>query len=189
VSALPSTSRTNVSGHEVEVAMAETIKLYLPLYLPVGWATPRSFRHDNDVDKWPETALPAIIIVCPGLADQPVRYMNRGEPSWRMNFAMGVAVVVSARTEAETRHFCQDYTAMVRQLVCHHPSLDGFAEGLDWIEERYDAMDDSLRLKRTLYAGITMFQVQVETLIGPRPDLPYGPVIQTSDVTVGMKED
>jgi hypothetical protein len=179
----------NVSGRDVEHSMMDCLKMNIDPYLAEASMLPiKSWRTDNDTDKWPESQLPCIIVVSPGLVERPVRYVNAGMPTWRALWACGVGVIVSARTEGETRNLCQDYMAIIRRLVGHHRSLDGGAEGSDWIDERYDELDDTMRMKRSLFAGIVMFAVQFETAIGlPPTEVPVE--VLSAHVEVTHKED
>jgi hypothetical protein len=179
----------NISGKDVEQAMMDCVQANIDPYLAeVGMMPIRSWRFDSETDKWPESQLPSIVVVSPGISERPIRYSNQGRTMHRANWVCGVGIIVSARTEHETRHLCQDYMAVVRRLIGHHPGLDGAAEGSDWIDERYDQLDDAMRQKRSLFAGIVMFQVQFETAIGLKPDEELIPV-SSATVTVTHKEE
>jgi hypothetical protein len=135
----------------------------------------RSFRFSTeDVDKWAEDQLPACVIVCPGLADAPDR---QGDGIHDGEWSVGVGVIVSGRDQDSTDELVGIYTAAVRAALVQHPSLGGFASGVEWIDEDTIAnlgFDDS----RTIAGGRVVLKVKVDSVVdsfaGPKapPDDP-----------------
>jgi hypothetical protein len=109
---------------------------------------------------------------------------------------MRVTSVVSASTEQASRRLAHRYTAALRALFTQRPSLDGHAQGVDWIAEEYNvlAYDD----QRTLGVARTAFLIEVDDVTTaaagpPTPAAPHDPatdpwadwpVIKTVDVDV-----
>jgi hypothetical protein len=157
------------------------------------WARPRAFVRVLSFDKWPEDQLPVVMLVSTGIATPPVRH---GDGMLKASWLLGLGVLCSARGEQETHDMARHYIAAIRALVAQRPSLEGFAQGVKWLDESYTQLpyDDS----RSLCSGQAIFQVDVDdvttTLAGPvTPDDPLTPdtdpwavwpLVQTHDETV-----
>lgn len=163
-----------VTGTDVEQAALDTLQTWSPTYL--AWVerhtgraaqsvpAPRSWITSADFTRWPEEQLPSVLLLSPGLAEEPSR---DGRGSIRAKFALGVAVVVSARDRAETDALAKLYVAAFRAAILQHPSLGGFAEGVEWLDERYDALPGDPKRRRTLAAGQLAFRVDVRGVVEP----------------------
>lgn len=154
----------------------------------------RSIIAANDNDSWLEDQLPSCVVICPGMLDEPRKHGTRYEARW----ALGIGVVVSARSRSETLGLVGLYTAAVRGILVQHPSVGGVASGLNLLSERYDELpnEDS----RTIAAGQVLFAVDVENVIDssqgpvqvpadPLADPGDWPQIEETIVTVETKED
>lgn len=189
-----------ISGADVREAVVDTIKLWQATYLaeierqtarlPASLPLIRSFTAATEFDHWPEDQLPGAVVVAPGLADQPRRSGDgRLEGTW----VVGVAVVTSGQDRTGSITLCELYVAAVRAMLLQHPSLGGFAESTQWVDERYDDLADDAR---TMAAGTLQLLVTVPNILdlkkGPAdvpPDDPYAlptdwPSIETVFVQV-----
>src|SRR5215831_6323641 len=135
----------------------------------------RSWQTATSFDKWPEDQLPCGLLVSVGLSELP---LMDGAGSYRARWQMGLGIIVSARTEAETHRLAQLYVAAHRALIVQRPGLGGNAIGVVWQDENYDQLpfDD----ERSLGAGMANFTVEVEDVttwgMGPNaPDVPLSP--------------
>jgi hypothetical protein len=192
-----------VSASDVERAALDTIVKWASTYLGEAedqhnrergsLPRPRSFTTTNSFDKWPEDQLPCVLLVCPGLVEQP---MAQGNGMYRATFAVGVAVIVSARTETETEALAKLYVAAIRTLLIQQQSLGGFAAQTEWLDETYDDLPSEDM--RSLGAGQAIFAVHVDDLsrryTGPPhptaepPEPPYAPLPDDPTATdVGVK--
>lgn len=190
-----------ISGGDVERAALETLKLWTPAYL--GWAerlkglptrsipAPRSWVTTDGVERWAEEDPPSVLLVSPGLAGPPDRDGRKG---YRAHFSLGLAVVVKRRERPE--ELAKLYVATLSSILLHKPSLGGLAEGVDWLDERYDVIDR----KRQLAAGQAVFSVEVRDVRGVRsgpgapPSDPYTPypdppLVGSTEVVVEAEED
>lgn len=166
-----------VIGTDVEQAALNTLQTWAPEYIP--WVArkvgrdpstlplPRSWVTSVDTDRWPEEQLPSVMLVSTGLTDEPQR---DGRGVYTAHFAIGLAVVVSARDRAETDELAKIYTAALRAILLQHQSLGGIADAVEWVDERYDVLPE--RNRRQLAAGQVVFRIQVPNVIsgknGPR---------------------
>src|SRR4051812_27844406 len=158
-----------VSARDVEQAAIDTLHKWLSTYLGEAedqhsrargsLPRPRSITTTNSFDKWPEDQLPCLLLVCPGLAEAP---KAEGNGRYRALFALGAAVVVSAKTEAATEELSKLYVAAVRTCLVQQQSLGGFASGVDWMDETYDDLPSEDW--RSLGAGQAIFAVHVADL-------------------------
>jgi hypothetical protein len=192
-----------VSGADVEDWCEQLIRTWISTYLAekedqdgLGRGViprPRGWTVAPDVNKWPEDQLPAIILASTGIPAPP---RKSGDGRYRARWEMRITTVVSARSERDSRRIASRYTAALRALFAQRPSLDGKADGIDWIAERYDeiAFDE----QRSLGHGTVALLVEVDdvttTGAGPMtpdepldPDIepwPEWPTVQTVDVDV-----
>jgi hypothetical protein len=158
-----------VTGADVEQWCLETLAKWSGTYLAEverqhgitagQLSRVRAWQTTPSLDKWPEDQLPAVLLVSVGLAERPVR---DGSGKWRARWQMGLACVCSARTQAESRFNAMMHVAAHSQILLDRPSLEGRANGVDWLSEDYDTLpfDDA----RSLAAGMCAFTVEVENV-------------------------
>jgi hypothetical protein len=173
-----------VSGADVERWCLETLQKWSSTYLtelelrsgrtPGSLQRVRAFITTPTFDKWPEDQLPALLVISVGLAERPHK---NGDGRYRARWRMTLAVVCSARTQAEAHELAMDYTAWHRELLLNRQSLEGRAAGVDLIDEKYDTLpfDDT----RSLGAGEVTFTVEVNDIASANagPVTPGDPLI------------
>lgn len=164
-----------IDGTDVELAAESCLKFWIHRYLAeverqhdvtVGdYARPRSWKTANEMDRWPDDQLPAIIIISTGLTgDRPTA---EGDGSVRAPWGLGVAAVVSANTFGNTRTLALRYAAAIRACLSQNQSLrralDGSVRGVTWLDERYNELppEDG----RTIMAARLLFEVEVADVI------------------------
>jgi hypothetical protein len=172
-----------ITGDDVRNAMKETLQLWIGTYLAViarktGRAGGdlqgfKSYPTLFDINKYAEDIMPACVLVAPGILSTPI--LEKG--GYRATWGVGLGCVVAGKDRDNTYQLATLYTAAARSLVLQHPSLGGFADGVNWISERYDNLDSSD--VRTIAAGVIQFGVDVVDVVDPRagtmtpaPDLP-----------------
>lgn len=150
-----------------------------------GWALGPTF------DKWPEDQIPGVLVVSPGLVPPPTR---DGYGVYRARWRIDVGCICSARTQQQSHEQAMLFVAAHKAIVVQHPSLEGWATGMQWLDESYDPLtfDDT----RSLYAGYASFAIEVDdvltSLAGPTGDPhepctdPWSPevVVETVDVEI-----
>jgi hypothetical protein len=158
-----------ISGRDCELAAISTLQKWISTYLAeaerqtgrtVG-SLPRirAWTTSPDFEKWPEDQLPAVLLISPGLVDPP---LADGQGFYRVRFSMGLAAIVSTSQMDETAVLAKLYCATLRTCLLQHQSLEGFAAGVEWIDENYDdlpSIDD-----RSLGAGKAIFAVEVRNI-------------------------
>lgn len=185
-----------VTGTEVESAARETLQTWMPDYL--AWLerkydraegsliAPRSWVSSGDIDRWPEEQLPTILLLSTGVSEEPDR---DGSNIYRAKFAMGLAVVVSARDREGTDELAKLYTAACRAILLHHPSLGGLATAVEWVDERYDMLPS--RNRRQLAAGQVVFRVAVSNVakakVGPITPSAVGPEPRVEETEIDVE--
>jgi len=179
-----------VTGRDVELATLNFLRRWAGTYLaelerqkgytPGSLPRPRSWTTAPDFESWPEDQLPRVMLVSPGLVEVP---LADGAGSYRAKFGLGLAVIVSAKTLEETAALAKLYCAALRAAIIQHQSLEGFAAGIEWLDENYDDLpfDDT----RSLGAGQAVFAVEIDGITrrynGPKtpaepPDPDYSPL-------------
>jgi len=177
-----------ITGIDVEKAAADTIQLWLPDYLAevgakYGFARGtlpvfRSYVPALTIDKFEEDQTPSCVIVAPGTLDVPERRQGAANVRW----SLGIGCVVSGKDRDNTRLLAVIYAAAVRTMLLQKSSLGGFAEGVNWISERYDSLPASAEMARTLGAGVLQFGVDVNkvSLTSGGPMAPVDPAVAPS---------
>ena len=186
----------------VEQAVIDTCREWMPEYLalaerkleldPESLPTIKSWVATADLIRWPEEGLPSVLVMNTGLAGEPEKY---GRRDYCAKFAVGLAVIASAKDEQTTGRLAKWYTAILRAILTHHPDLGGLAEAIEWVDEGYDALPSGKR-RRNLAAGQLVLRVQVPEVVtaysgldeprenpyqGPPDDLP---TVSDTNVTV-----
>jgi hypothetical protein len=155
-----------VSAYDVERAALATLRKWSSTYL--GEAEDqhdrprnslprvRSYTTTNSFDKWPEDQLPCVLLVSPGLTEPP---RAEGNGHYRASFGLGVAAIVSTARDHDTEELAKLYVAALRTCLVQQRSLDGFAAGIEWLDETYDDLPSEDW--RSLGAGQAVFAVEV----------------------------
>jgi hypothetical protein len=174
-----------MTGRDVELAMLTFLRRWGGTYLaecerqrgygPGALPRVRAYTTAADFEKWPEDQLPCLLLVSPGLAEAP---LADGAGSYRVKFSVGLAVIVSAATMDETAALSKLYVAAMRAAILQHQSLEGFASGVEWLDETYDDLPSVDT--RSLGAGQCIFAVEVSGFArrwnGPKtPEEPPSP--------------
>lgn len=171
------------AGHTLENQVQLVLQRWLPSYLSEvedqhgmergTLPRPRSWKRTNEFNKWPEDQIPAVIIISPGLIGKPIRQGKM----YNGRFSLAVASLVSARTPDKAREVAGLYTAAIRAVLVQKRSLEGFARGTDWVQERYD--DIRSTESRNIASGQCVFEVELEDIVtwGAGPITPSEPPV------------
>jgi hypothetical protein len=143
-------------------------------YAPGQIQRPKGVVTRSELETWPEDQLPVIVVVSPALAARPSQRAGAYQATW----AVAVAPVVSDVDEPGTRRLSHTYVAAVRLAMLQHGSLGGFAESVEWIDERTD--DTAFADTRSIMAGRVVFEVTVGN-VARRSD---GPLVPLPDPAV-----
>lgn len=174
------------TGADLEDAVISHLRDWMPTYLAEverqyqmgqGSLPPiRSASTNNEFSKWPEEQLPALIVISPGSAGADSIKME-GDGTYRVAWVVGLAVIVSAKDKSSTLTLAKRYGAAIAGAILQHPSLSGYAEGVQWEDVRYnDLPEDS---ERTLASVQMVFRIEVRNVLtaglGPREPIvdPY----------------
>lgn len=175
-----------LDGALVEEAVKTVVQRWMPTYLrefeeqrdipPNRLLDFRGWEVAEDVARWPETQLPALLLACDGLSGPPVK---EGDGTHTGRFALELAVVVAADTENNARRLAKFYAAVVRTILLQkggmrNTPLQGLSRGTGWTSETYGVRD--LDDRRTLAGAICEGWLEVEELAnakaGPAEVLP-----------------
>ena len=184
----PSIFGRMVSGGDVESWCVALAKRWMGTYMseaerqagiPAGtYARPRSYVRTISFDKWPEDQLPAFMLVSAGIASAPTR---EGDGTYSARWLMGLGLLCSARTQQESHDMALLMTEAARTLFVQKASLDGHADGTQWLDERNDDLtyDDI----RSLSSGQAHFAVTVADVVsaGKGPAAPDPPLVPDTD--------
>jgi hypothetical protein len=156
-------------------------------------------------EKWTADQLPMVLIQSSGLAEPP---KAEGNGKIRGKYLVGVAAIVSAGNDDDTRRLSGEYFAALRAIMLQHPGLGGvdedgnpgepFAQGVTWQDEQFDQIPSES--ERTLAAAYGIFAVEVANIVDrfagisrlegdPADPSPMPPDVdlEGSDVDVGVQ--
>lgn len=195
-----------IDDGDVEQAVMGVLKTWMNTYLATverqhgleagSTIRPRSWIHRTELEKWPEEQIPAVIVICTGLDDRPVK---DGRFKYRVPWLVGVAVVCEAGgpdPQTATRQQAYRYAAAVRAMLVQKQGLDGAlggtVRGVEWIDGRNNELPPEDQ--RTIYASRQVFRVEVDDVLtegaGPlEPDPPPDPMIPPPDTPVVADAD
>lgn len=172
-----------ITGNDVVKAVNATINKWAPDYIAeisersgrTREEMPmfRSFVPAYDLNKFDEDQVPAFVCIAPGIIDTPVKRAQQVTARW----GVGCAAVVSGQDEQNTYELATLYIAAMRVLLLQKSSLGGFAQGINWISERYENLPTTM--PRTLAAGILQIGVDVNGVADPT----QGPGKPSLDIT------
>jgi len=198
-----------VSANQVEEALRDHLKLWMPVYLqemelqlgrergkvPV----PRSFMVAGALEQLRENQLPGILVQSPGISTLPY---HDGDGMYTATWRMIVTGLISALDQDATRAVAKLYGAAIRAIIVQKPSLNDFAINSQWTSESYNDLpspDGERNLTLiSVHADVTVEDV-VNKMGGPRtypsPDPPdpahqpgsQWPLVQEVDVDVELE--
>lgn len=157
-------SRTGpvVSAFEVEYALAQCVREWMPRYLaeaeaqrdlaPGDLPELRSVVTSTDASKFPEEQLPALLVSSPGLEDAPD---VRGDGLYSARWRADCTVVCSARGNRQARRLAAVYVSAVRALLVQQALFSDVLDviAVDWRGETYrsrTADDERTRAEATV---------------------------------------
>jgi hypothetical protein len=180
------------SDDEVEDAVVDALRRWLPTYMseverqrgltPPYYARPSSGSYTvrADFDSFPEEILPLVVVVSPGIDDDPKR---EGRGQFIGRFQVGVTCIVSAADQVSTRRFAYRMGAAIRATLLQKQSLelamDGSVRGVDWIGTRNNELGSES--DRSIWACRQLFTVEVGQLV-VRGVGPVGPTDPDSGI-------
>lgn len=191
-----------VTGRQVEQAVTAFLQAWLPTYTAevarqtgrddTLIAPVRSWSTSNRFARRPEDQLPAGIVISPGISDRPER---RGDGSLGAWWRIGVAIVAAGKAgdQDDANELAKLYGAAVRAALAQHPSLGGFADGLELVAETYDDVPaDYLPVGAVVEVDADVHVAEIVNTDGgpmqpitPDPTVPPGdwPTVETTEVT------
>lgn len=160
---------------DLETKTLTTLESWWPVYskelelqagiAPGTIAQPKSWLQADTLDREAGDALPAIVVVSPGLSGK--KPAQEGDGSFRVWFSIGIGVFVGADRRKHTMRLVRIYTAIARTIMLQKQSLGGFADGTSWLDESYDDnfpfTDD-----QTISAGQVIFEVELAGVVNRR---------------------
>jgi len=193
-----------VTGADVEQAIMQTLKLWLPSYIaegerahgltpgdipaPRGWALT-----GRDLEKYTSDQLPCIVVMAGGIVVKPLAtgYPGKVTAVW----VCDVGCIFNAAWGRTSREYAQLYVRAISLALVQRP-LEGLAAVVDITGEQYE--EDDFSQTRTYSLAVAQFVIEMEEMMwrsgGPPPfvDPPTDPTapytdwteVATTDVTV-----
>lgn len=163
-----------IDGSIVENAVIAHLKKWYSTYLAEverqagvdagTWKRPRAWITTNEFDNFPEAQLPAVLLICPGLAGKPMKTGGHGK--YRAPFSLATAVIVSAATRADAIMLSKKHSLALRAVMVQKASIGGFALGCEWIGEVYDDLGHDS--SRSIAVGKSQFIIEVDDVLTQR---------------------
>ncbi len=192
----------NIDSADVEEALLTFLREWMPTYIteivrqkdpagtiwPNGVAAVRSFTVVHAAEeKWPEDQLPMLLAHSPGLAEEPEA---QGDGTVSAKYACGLSAIASGSTLAMTKALARVYGSAARMAILQHEGLGGFAEGVEWKDERLFPVVQGVEAERNLMSVSGMYVIEVAQVLnrdgGPRE--PLEPPYTEPDPWVVVKE-
>lgn len=198
----------------IEDAVISTLRKWMPTYLSeverqLGLEPPYYKRPEYgaytvraDFDKFPEEMLPLVVVVSPGLTDDPPK---RGrDKTYSGRFQINVTCIVSSTDQTSTRHAAMRYGAAATAALIQNQSLDhGIGDrvrGIDWIGQRNREITSPEPADRTLWGIRQVFLVEVDDILSkgggpvdpdpqPDPTAPWPDPPTADTVTVDIEKE
>lgn len=185
-----------VTPPDVEFAVRDTLRDSMPWYLgqvdvdnglPRASTTPpRSYVTRSENERWAEETPPALVVACPGFANEPQKHGPRG--SYGAWFQVNVGVTVGGATEEGTRQLAGRHLAAVLLVLGQQPDMGGLAKDTDIV----GATIDTIPPQRTLIGCEVVANVYVARVLDTRGliprDLPDPPdPIDQTPVPTGLR--
>jgi hypothetical protein len=186
-----------ITGGDVEHAVLDTLRLWLPSYLadgerkhdlepgavpePRGWTvTGRS------LEKFTSDQLPCVIVMAGGILSRP---LAAGMPGALTGiWSLDVGVIFNAAWGQDSRTYAQLYIRAVSLIMLQRP-LENLLSAVNFNGEQYDELDFSQT--RTYSAALAAFTIEVDGIlnkdggpppfVGP-PDVPTSPFYPWGEV-------
>lgn len=183
-----------VSGADVEAAVEATLREFMPAYL--GRSSRKmnlrnaddqlrqlkqiqSYRRASKTMFQSSQQRPAVVIVCPGLADKPEKH---GRGAYSISWHLGVAVQVEAPSDRGTgegaRSYAQEYGAAIRDCLLQHGGLGDLEASTYWVDEGYS--DIPISAESFLGSCQNVFRITVDNVVTAT----MGPLTSPTDPTV-----
>lgn len=121
----------------------------------------KHYSFKNELDKFPEERLPAMVIVTPGVAEGSIE--REGDGAYSASWDLGIAIVVGSNSEIATSELRDAYAAATRTLFLQHPAIGDIGVVEEWLDENYD--DLPVDATRTLAAVQLIFRVRTEVVL------------------------
>lgn len=151
-------------------AVEATLKLWMQTYLqrleraiskPVNWLPPpQSYTITSDWDHYPEEALPAVLIMCPGVTKPKMD----GRREYRGVYPVRVGIFVEARDRVSTDALAKYYGTALRELLLQKGSLGDFATATAWAGADYGTRVSD-RSQRTVGTAEIKLEVEVRAIV------------------------
>jgi len=157
-------------GYLLTQAVTATLKAWYPTYireieLQRGWPPgeippPRTYAERWKFDSYPDDQIPAVIVVCPGMAEPPTRDGDGVYSGWWM---LGVGIIAAANTEDNSERLAKTYGAAARLILSQKQYLDNTWEfgAAEIADESYQDIPD-MEQSRTMRAAQVIARVFVE---------------------------
>lgn len=168
---------TLFSPHLIEEGALSVLQRWLSLYMEEAKAqygielpSIKSWGLEDDkTDRWPEQALPALIVVA-----EPTQGTEKYSDGWyRANWPFQVVVIIEHPERVMARKIAQIYGAVIRGAILQHRDLGDGGRVAKWVNE---ALPFEATKSRTEAASQNFFLVQQDEVVnwqmGPKGDEP-----------------
>lgn len=170
-------------GSDIQDAAKATLQKYFHTYLgawerkknrtPGSMLRPSKGSYSTSINEdWadrPDGDLPGVVIVCPGLLDEPTVHGGRVTLKW----ALGIGVVCSGVDAKDAEKNAKGYGSCVRNIFMRQArSLGGVIDALTYVNERYDEYDPTDNNTQFLATAMLSWvaEVTVDGRFGKIPD-------------------
>lgn len=153
----------------------------------------KSWGLSNAYDRWPEQALPALVVVAEGIGRDGTPEQYAGG-FYRASWALGVSVTIEHPRADDARKLAHLFAAAVRGALLQRRGLGSGGRVTKWLDEGYPM---SIKERRTRASAENVFAVAQDEVVnwrlGPKtPEPPTSPIeypeVTETDADVEVKE-
>lgn len=184
---------------ELEEAVVAALRKWMPTYVKrVGEVAsqpivpPKSYTIVSEYGKWPESALPALVVESSGLTEPPEQ---DGEGFLSGTFGVEVASVVQGKDAIRTRQVAMKYSLAVIGSLMQHRKLSAQVWVRDFVDLAFAGAEVSDRRTRIIAPCVFTVTLQNFINVGEGPSEPIEetdeewPIADTVETEVEKEDD
>lgn len=159
----------------LEEALVQALGAWFPTYLaevsrqhppPTGvvMAPPASIATHRTDARWPDEALPSVVVQVPGTYSVE----KRGDGELQAWYAVTVLCVVAAATLDDTLRLSGYYCGAARGILMQQRDAGGVVGDVEWIDERHDRILTADSRQRSLQVGSLTCSMLINHVVNAR---------------------
>ncbi len=132
---------------DLEIGVKDTLAAWMPTYMkdleiqrsmtPGQIVPPKTYTNKNDFAKFPEEALPMVVVISPGVAGRPEARGDGQIDAW---FSIGIGIICSANTSERADFIAKFYGASAMAIMLQQPVHGGIGYLTEFNDMGFEAV-------------------------------------------------